>query len=535
MADAIREAKEHLRITDEPGRSIVKPKRANYQSPSFETVEKQLNKWSPAFTYLTETRKLSEAIIEKFQIRNTSDGKAIVFPNFSPDSSEKPCALKFLAVDRNAKGDKETWSSKDSEWHLFGWQAIPEDARVVIITEGEIDAMTIAGWGYPALSIPSGVKNDGWIDSDYDALARFDEIILCWDTDEPGRAGVLKAAPRLGLERCRIITLPHKDANEALLSGMTREEFARLVASAPAMDPPELQTPEAFRAEVADEFFPKDERVHGTEFILGRNFAFRIRNGELTIWTGFSGHGKSLMLIQSLVHDMSQGERVLVASLEIKPRKTLAIMTKQVLGNEPSDTADTDAAIDWLVGKLWLVNRVGSMKWQEVLKIMEYAARRYGITRFSVDSLLLLGIGGDDYDGQRACVSALVSFAGKFNVHVHLVAHSKKLDDESKPPSKFDVKGSGDITDLCHNGITVWRNKSKEERLSEQGLDFADQRRIQRDVHDGSVRLWKQRETGDEPGCKLWLNKHSMQFAATADELSRRYATIGKPGKDFQL
>lgn len=538
MADAIREAKEWLHITDEPGRAIMQPKQHDKpKSPPPTTGVKLIDKAGPVFAYLTDERKIPIATLLKYAIRQWSGDRngehheAIVFPNFRADGT-KPTALKYLSLKRQEDGKKITWSSSDSEWHLFGWPTIPQNARSVIICEGEIDAMTVSTWGYPALSIPAGAGNDGWIDADFDELARFDDIILWFDADGPGEKGLLKAAPRLGLERCRIIRSKHKDPNEALLAGMTKDEFLRLVKAAPSIDPPELQSPEYFREEINEDFFPSDDTAQGSEFFLGPNFPFRIRNGELTIWTGFSGHGKSLALIQSLTHDLSQGERALIASFEIPPRKTLKIMVQQLLGITPGTINDSNPAIDWMTGKLWLINRVGSMKWKELIPIMEYAARRYGVTRFSVDSLLKLGVGGDDYDGQRECVNALVTFAAKFNVHVHLVAHSKKLDDESKPPSKFDVKGTGDMTDLCQNGITIWRNKTKEEKVSDMEIPAMERLKIQNSLHDGSLRMWKQRETGDEPGQKMWLHKGSMQFKCKSEDLVRRYVFPASEPKD---
>jgi twinkle protein len=52
---------------------------------------------------------------------------------------------------------------------------------------------------------------------------------------------------------------------------------------------------------------------------------------------------------------------------------------------------------------------------------------------------------------------------------VHLVMHSRKKEDEFAPPGKFDAKGTGTITDLADNVMTVWRNKKKEAER-EQGV-----------------------------------------------------------------
>jgi twinkle protein len=120
----------------------------------------------------------------------------------------------------------------------------------------------------------------------------------------------------------------------------------------------------------------------------------------------------------------------------------------------------------------------------------------------------------DDYEGQKSFVSALVSFAAEHNVHIHLVAHSRKKDDESKPPGKLDIRGAAAITDLVHNGWSVWRNKDKEAKVQDARAKSANGT-IPDTLATAScaaITCWKNRRTGVEPFRYLWLNHESMQF-----------------------
>jgi twinkle protein len=101
-----------------------------------------------------------------------------VFPVHAPDGKGEVDMVKYTALKREEGGKKIIWASADSKPHLFGWQAISPNERNVFITEGEVDALTLASWSRPALSVPSGVKNFDWIEHDYDALARFDRIYI---------------------------------------------------------------------------------------------------------------------------------------------------------------------------------------------------------------------------------------------------------------------------------------------------------------------------------------------------------------------
>ena len=81
--------------------------------------------------------------------------------------------------------------------------------------------------------------------------------------------------------------------------------------------------------------------------------------------------------------------------------------------------------------------------------------------------------------------------------------HSRKLADEFSPPGKFDAKGTGTITDLADNVVTVWRNKKKE-YFPEKHADDPDALLI----------CDKQRNGEWEGKVRLWFDKDSMQYMA---------------------
>ena len=83
-----------------------------------------------------------------------------------------------------------------------------------------------------------------------------------------------------------------------------------------------------------------------------------------------------------------------------------------------------------------------------------------------------------------------------------MLAHVRKQQDESRPPSKFDVRGSASITDLADNVYTVWRNKPKEAD-SEAGTNAKSEEadclliidKCRHGVWEGRVQLWFDRES----------------------------------------
>ncbi|HYQ91926.1 MAG TPA: toprim domain-containing protein, partial [Candidatus Competibacteraceae bacterium] len=434
LAEVMREAKAWLGIAEiefEPTRhkTYRRPVRAD-----------GIHRPSKVADYLRQ-RRLTEATIAKFQLGEDARGN-IVFPY---KREGQLLGVKYMALER-PDGKKKIWVEPDCEPCLFGWQALDPNVRTVALCEGEIDCMTLHQVGIPALSLPFGGgtgDKQRWIEYEYLHLERFDQIFLCLDQDAAGQAATMELLDRLGRYRCRVVELPYKDANEALLAGATSQDFARWFMAARVPDPDELKNAGAFVEDVIAEFYPSSENPPGMR-LPWEKVGYRVlfRPGEVSIWTGWNGSGKSLLLGYLMVHGMSNRDRVCIASLEMQPRKTLMRMIRQITGLSQPSIPYIRAVHEWLADKLWLFDLVGTAKTSTLLSIMEYARRRYAISHFIIDSLAKCGMSEDDYNAQKAFVETLSDFAREHNAHVHLIAHARKGSDEHNPPGKMDVKGS---------------------------------------------------------------------------------------------
>jgi twinkle protein len=192
---------------------------------------------SVVLEYLTVERKLSVNALRAYAIGE--DGRTIIFRSLLPDG--ELALIKHLRIDRTAAGKKNTWVEPDCEPVLFGWQAIDSEVREVTITEGEIDAMTSWDYGWPALSIPfggGGKKQQQWIESEFERIARFEIIYLALDMDAEGEAAADEIANRLGRHRCWRVRLPRKDLNECRKAAISAEEIRQCFEGARPLDPP---------------------------------------------------------------------------------------------------------------------------------------------------------------------------------------------------------------------------------------------------------------------------------------------------------
>ena len=508
---ALTEAKLWLGIADiESG---FQPKRTAkaYKRPEKPRCAK-IPEQSAVSRYLIEERKLLPETLAQFKI--AADGENIVFP-FLRDG--ELIGWKKLSIHRD-NGKKKITAAPEAEPCLFGWQALDPKARHVCITEGEIDAMTLHQCGLPALSVPSGggiAGKQAWIETEWVRLDRFDEFVLCLDSDEQGQAAAADIAARLGPHRCRIAVFgPHKDANEALQKGATLDEFIGWIRKSRFINPQGLRGAAEFVDEVIREFYPPDNAVIGMSLPWKKANWVKFRPAELTIWSGYSGHGKSQMLGHAMVAGMVDGETVCMASMELPARRLLHRIVRQAVGVAEPPRPAIHSALGWMGERLWLFDVTGTAKADDLLNVFRYAARRYRVSQFVVDSLAKCGIAEDDYSGQKALVEKLIDFAHEMNVHVHLVVHPRKGENENAPPGKMDVKGTGAITDMADNVLVCWRNKRKEGKRQDRPDNAAEETMREGGEADEDARIYvnKQRYDGTEGIIKLWFDPKSLQY-----------------------
>lgn len=464
--------------------------------------------------WLTVLRRLSADAVTAYRV-GAKDGAA-VFPAFTPDGDSLQY-LKYRAI-----SGKKFWSQEGGQPCLFGWQAIPALDRSVVICEGELDALAWHTYGIPALSPTNGAGNCQWIDAEFDRLARFDTIYLSFDMDEAGQKAVPEIVERLGADRCRVVELPEKDANECLIQGVTTGAIGAALGNARSVDPEELVPASQFVDEVISLFYPGAEGEKGVVFPWnkGRDL-FRFRPGEVSLVAGVNGHGKSEMAGHLTLAAMDQGEQCCVASMEFKPAKWIRRLSRQAAGMPEPSHEYLRAIHRWYDGKLWAFNCTGSAKSARIIEVFRYAVRRYGIRWFVVDNLAKCGFAEDDYNGQKQFVDQLTDFARDYDAHVMLCLHMRKGESEEKPAGKMDIKGTGAITDMVDSALIVWRNKKKEKarwQAAQINAEFKED-----DEPDALLTCVKQRNGDHEPTLKLWFCPRSHQFLDYFNASRRQY------------
>lgn len=166
------------------------------------------------------SRGLTQETCEKFKYGVTGRPSQIA-PYF--DDKHQVQAQKVRGANKkfSVKGDLK------KALPLFGQILWRDNGKKIVITEGEIDAMSVSqvqDHKWPVVSIPNGAAAARKaMARAMDYLEGFEEIILMFDMDEPGQEAAEECAQLFPHGKVKIASLPLKDANAMLVEGRGHE------------------------------------------------------------------------------------------------------------------------------------------------------------------------------------------------------------------------------------------------------------------------------------------------------------------------
>lgn len=446
-----------------------------------------------------EKRKITQATVDKFPVGLSPDGQSVMFLYRKEG--------KLLNIKYRLMSEKKFFSEKDCMHVLWNQDAVKGDT--LYITEGEADSMALFEYGKIGTSIPSGVSDLIWIENDWKFLEVFKTIYLLMDNDKAGQSSIENIVNRLGKWRCKSVLLPYKDVNECLTSGLSKEDFQNCIDNAIEFNISELKHCDYFVDEI-NEYKNNPYKLHGTitstfkltELLKGW------RAGELSVWTGQNGAGKSTFLSQEVIHLLRQGKKVCMGSFEMPPRKYLFWLIKQALKENEITDYDVNSVLNEFADNLFIIDFLGEIEPKTLFEIMEFGARKYGIDFFVIDSLMKIKLTADErkvYWEQKNFVNKLADFVKEFKCHVHLVAHPRKGKSDDYESNKSDIAGSGDITNIADNVLMIYRYS--EEQIEQR-------RKAHKEPYDSYLEVKKNREHGELGKIGFYFNKEFKSFGS---------------------
>ena len=511
LSEAIKEASDWLGIARptpamQPKKTYLRPAKPKCAVPQGKVRD-----------YLCEIRNIPGHILDAYKIGEQGD--IIVFPFLLPDGE-----LAMAKVRKAADGEKPKPTAKECEPVLFGWQAIPANCREVVICEGEIDALSWAAYGWPAMSVPfggGGGNKQQWIESEFERMERFERIYLATDMDKPGEEAATEIAARLGRHRCYRVAMPFKDGNACRMEGVAKEVMDEAIRTANSLDPEGLRKPTDFTGDVIQLFWPTDGVRVGYRTPYGKlGDKLLFRPAEVTLWSGASGSGKSQILSDCTVDWIKQGSRVCISSLEMRAPSTLKRMCKQTTGIDRPTEEAVKTSLQWMSQGLLLYDVIGKASVSALLDVFDYARAKYGCDQFIIDSLMRLGIASDDHVGQEKAIFHLVDWAVSSSIHLHVVAHARKAGAHGGVPETEDVKGASEIGANAFNIVTIYRDRAKEDEIRKLEAQEAtrDQAEKLKEVPGVIFNVAKQR-TGDFEGkIGLWFDQATYRYYSSHEK-----------------
>lgn len=459
------------------GNEVDEYYRPRRQFRKMKTPKEPIRPKPEAVKYLTE-RGISEDVIKRYQITvQTEHPNILVFPFL--DAAGRMQFVKYRKTDFDREKDKnKEWCEANCKPILFGMAQCNDKFDRLIITEGQIDSLSVAAAGIEnAVSVPTGAKGFTWVPYCWDWINRFEEVIVFGDHEKDRITLLDELSNRL---RCTVKHVREedykecKDANEILQKYGTDQvrkcvENAVIVPIKSVIDLAEVENVDIFK-------LPKLQTgIRQLDRLLYGGIPF----GGVALISGKPGEGKSTLASQILVNAIYQGHKCFAYSGELPNYLFRSWIDFQIAGwdhiteyqNKWGDrnykVSDTNRQLiaDWYRGKCFLYdNRIveGDEK-ESLLAITENVIMQYGVDVVLLDNLMTAldleqGTAFDKYDRQSLFVKKLSRIALKYNVLILLVAHKRKNNFTTN--ENDEISGSGDISNLAT--ITIAYEKGKD-------------------------------------------------------------------------
>lgn len=313
----------------------------------------------------------------------------------------------------------------------FGARAWPKTGKMIVVTEGEIDAMSVSqlqGNKWPVVSIGCGAGGQvrKYFGKHRDYFLGFEKVILMFDMDEVGQKAAKTAAEVLG-PTAYIAELPgYKDANEALLAGQ-----GDLVIT--AMWRAKQYKPEGIVELSSLDQAVKQRPARGLSFpwtSLTR-LTYGLRTGELLCLGAGTGTGKSDFITSIVAHLITEHKQsVGMFMLEQAVTETALRIAGKIAGRpfhipEGWDEAAFDKT--WEIvkasGKVFLYDSFGVNDYEAIRAKIEYLCHAEGVKYFFLDHLTALSSGEDERETLDEIMSDLGGLVKRLDATVFFISH----------------------------------------------------------------------------------------------------------------
>lgn len=420
-----------------------------------------------------KSRGISEDTVRKFGITSQKDNPDILSIPFFDWNGE----LTFIKY-RNTKyrkgdGGSKEWCEKGAKPILYGIPFVDYSNKTLVITEGQIDSLSLYESGIPnAVSVPMGKNNYDWINLCWDFLCEFSEIVVFGDHENGEVTLADELNRRLKKHIIKVVKAEDyhglKDAND-IFRTYGADALKTAVSNAAPVPVNHIVSLADVKAMSVGDIPHFKSGIAELDGVIGGLF-----EGQYILLTGKRGEGKSTFMSQLVCEAIDQGINTLVYSGELPNTMFKNWLDIQLAGRNYllKRTLDTgkeyyevplgiqNCINNWYRDRVFVVDNSEFQDGEDLFDILEAAIYRYGIRFVCIDNLMtVVDCDGksDYYLSQTATVNKVKSLTKRTGCTVLMVAHERK---QAASDTNDQVSGTANITNLADVVIAYRRNKT---------------------------------------------------------------------------
>jgi twinkle protein len=370
-----------------------------------------------------------------------------------------------------------------------------------------MSAYELLGSKWPVVSIKNGsqaaLKN---CKQSFDYLNKFDTVVLCFDNDSAGRDAQQAVAKLFEPNKCKVMNLEMKDANEYIKTGQ-REKFVQAWWNSRTYTPAGIINLADLGASLYEEDinetcsypWPKmNEKTYG------------MRTGELVTFCSGAGMGKSSIMRELMHHVMNNtSDNIGVLAFEENTKNTafniMSVEANARLYIREIREQFTPAQLqEWEkktigTGRFFAFDHFGSIENDEILNRVRYMAKALDTKWVILDHLSILVSGQEDNGDERKSIDILMtklrSLVEETQIGLLLVSHLRRPagdrgHEDGREISLSHLRGSASIAHLSDAVIALERNQQADDEI---------------EANTTTLRILKNRYTG-ETGVACYLH-----------------------------
>ncbi|WP_301017660.1 DnaB-like helicase C-terminal domain-containing protein [Thiothrix sp.] len=380
-------------------------------------------------------RGLTAATCEKYgyEVADDLGGTKCHVANYRDPKTGQKVAQKI----RHA-GKRFAVQGRGKDMPLFGSHLWREGGKSVVITEGEIDTLSMAqafNCKWPVVSLPNGAQSAiTAIKNAWEWVTSFDKVVLCFDMDEPGRLASEQVAQILPPGKAFVMRLPegYKDANEVLVK-LGTAPLTQAYWNAAPYRPDGIISFGDLREEVLNPVISPSIPYPWAQL---NTRTLGIRQGELVTVTAGTGLGKSTF-VKEILFDLAvnhnqavglifleeQGVRTAEALVGMRINKNL------VSSRDLASPTEIAEAYDFLATKrISLYSHFGSNDVDTICNKIRFMVQCEGCRYVFLDhlSILVSDSEGDERKLIDSTMTKLRTLVSELNFSLFVISHLKR-------------------------------------------------------------------------------------------------------------